>query len=62
MLRTPDPDTVFDLTDDPASAPNGHFQAVGHYHGVTAGPGAIVIGSADTGTYSLTSGVEILQR
>jgi hypothetical protein len=62
MARTPDADTVFDLTDDPASAPNGHFQAIGHYRGVTAAPGAIVIGSADTGTYSLTSGVEILQR
>ena len=41
-------------------APNGHFQAVGHYDGVTAGPGPITIGSSTAGTYSLTSGVEIL--
>lgn len=62
MARTPDVDTIFDLTDDPAQAPNGHFQAIGHYRGETAAPGAIVIGSADVGTYSLTSGVEILQQ
>ena len=60
MLRTPDPDTIWDVTDDPTVAPNGHFQAVGHYDGVTAGPGPITIGSSTAGTYSLTSGVEIL--
>jgi hypothetical protein len=60
MARTPDEDTIFDLTDDPSIAPNGHFQAIGHYRGVTTAPGPITIGSSDTGTYSLTSGVEIL--
>ncbi|HEY1552458.1 MAG TPA: hypothetical protein VGG28_31740 [Kofleriaceae bacterium] len=60
MARTPDADTLFDITDDAATAPNGHFQAIGRYRGVTTGPGPITIGSSDLGTYSLTSGVEIL--
>ncbi len=60
MLRTPDADTIFDLEDDPTTAPNGHFQAVGRYTGVTTAPGPITIGSSTVGTYSLTSGVEIL--
>jgi hypothetical protein len=60
MLRTPDADTIFDVEDDPTMAPNGHFQAVGRYNSVTTGPGPITIGSATAGTYSLTSGVEIL--
>jgi hypothetical protein len=60
MVRMPDPDTIWDITDDPSVAPNGHFQAVGRYSGVTAGPVPVTIGSSTAGTYSLTSGVEIL--
>jgi hypothetical protein len=62
VARTPDEDTIFDITDDPTTAPNGHFQAIGHYRGVTTAPGPITIGSSDTGTFSLTSGVEILAQ
>ena len=60
MLRVPDADTIFDVEDDPTTAPNGHFQAVGRYNGVTTAPSPITIGSSTVGTYSLTSGVEIL--
>jgi hypothetical protein len=60
MVRTPDSDTIWDITDDPSIAPNGHFQAIGRYTGVTAGPGPVTIGSSTAGTFSLTSGVEIL--
>ena len=61
-IRTPTPDTVYDITDDPTKAPNGHFHAIGRYRGVTTGPGTITIGSSDTGPYSLVSALEILQR
>jgi hypothetical protein len=61
-VRTPTAETVWDITDDPTKAPNGHFQAIGRYRGVTTAPGTIEIGSSASGPYSLTSAVEVLQR
>ncbi len=62
LVREPTAATVWDITDDPGKAPNGHFHAISHYRGVTTAPGMIEIGSATPGPYSLTSAIEILQR
>jgi hypothetical protein len=61
-LRAPNAATQWDVTDDPTTAPNGHFQAVGRLIGLTAGPGTVTIGSDQAGPYSLTSALEILPR
>lgn len=60
VLRAANAVTQWDLTDDPTTAPNGHFQAVGRLIGVTEDPGTVTIGSDQAGPYSLTSALEII--
>lgn len=52
--------TVWDVTDNYADAPYGHFNAVGRLVGTVTTPGSLTLGSAYSGPYIVTTSVEVL--
>jgi hypothetical protein len=58
-VQPPQPNTVWDVTNNPANAPYGHFTAVGRLAGATTAAGSVAIGATYAGDYCIAAAMEI---